>query len=183
MEVLRPSRIILPDHLMYNQSRASHFLRAVFCPAPEGSAIREGDRGIQHFLDPVFELFVRSRSRFSDCFYQPKISFWLERRSLVSHWWWDKVALAKSVNKLLLAASASEARLNVLTWYFMFGFGLTYVHFRATLCLQFSIGMGNYSSQTRINANCGYYSSHFLGHYWNQAWGPWPDLVTTKKHK
>ena len=42
-------------------------------------------------------------------------------------------ALAKSVNKLLLAASTSEGHLIVVTWYFMFAFGL--------ICLQFSIGM------------------------------------------
>ena len=34
--------------------------------------------------------------------------------------WWDKVASAKSVNKLLLAASVSKGRLIVVTWYFMF---------------------------------------------------------------
>ena len=49
------------------------------------------------------------------------------------------MALAKSVNKLLLAASASKAPLIVLTSYFMFAVGLIYVHFRANLCLQFSI--------------------------------------------
>ena len=59
----------------------------------------------------------------------------------LSHWWWDKVVSAKSVNKLLLAASASKARLIVVTWYFMFAFGLIYVRFRANLCLKFSIGM------------------------------------------
>ena len=42
------------------------------------------------------------------------------------------MALAKSVNKLLLAASASKGRLKiVVTWYFMFAFG--------QICLQFSI--------------------------------------------
>ena len=51
---------------------------------------------------------------------------WRGEASL-SHWWWDKVALAKSVNKLLLAASASKACFIVVTWYFMFAFGLTYV--------------------------------------------------------
>ena len=51
------------------------------------------------------------------------------------------MALAKSVNKLLLAASASKGRLIVVTWYFMFTFGLIYVYFRVNLCLQFSIGM------------------------------------------
>ena len=59
--------------------------------------------------------------------------------------------LAKSVNKLLLAASTSEAGLIVVTWYFMFTYGLIYVHFRANLCLQFNLewpGMGHYSSQT-----------------------------------
>ena len=50
--------------------------------------------------------------------------------TFVSHWWWDKVVLGKSVSKLLLAASASEARLIVVTWYFMFAFGLLYVHFQ-----------------------------------------------------
>ena len=40
------------------------------------------------------------------------------------------MALAKSVNKLLLAASASKARLIVVTWYFMFAFGLLYVRFQ-----------------------------------------------------
>ena len=40
------------------------------------------------------------------------------------------MVLAKSVNKLLLAASASEARLIVVTWYFMFVFGLLYVRFQ-----------------------------------------------------
>ena len=29
--------------------------------------------------------------------------------------------------------------------------------------------------------NFGYYSSHFLVHYWSQAWGPWPDMVATSK--
>ena len=38
------------------------------------------------------------------------------------------MALARSVSKLLLAASASKARLIVVTWYFMFAFGLLYVH-------------------------------------------------------
>ena len=40
------------------------------------------------------------------------------------------MALAKSVNKLLLAASASKARLVVVAWYFMFAFGLLYVRFQ-----------------------------------------------------
>ena len=40
------------------------------------------------------------------------------------------MALAKSVTKLLLAGSASKARLIVVTWYFMFAFGLLYVHFQ-----------------------------------------------------
>ena len=47
--------------------------------------------------------------------------------------WWDKVVLAKSVNKLLLAASTSQAHSIVVTWYF--------VRFRANLCLQFRIEM------------------------------------------
>ena len=51
------------------------------------------------------------------------------------------MVLAESVDKILSAASASEARLIVVTWYFMIAFGLLYVHFRANLCLQFSIGM------------------------------------------
>ena len=51
--------------------------------------------------------------------------------TVVSHWWWDKVALAKSVSKLLLAASTSKARLIVVTWYnFMFAFGLLHVCFQ-----------------------------------------------------
>ena len=37
------------------------------------------------------------------------------------------MALAKSVNKLLLAASVFKARLIVVTWYFMFTFRLIYV--------------------------------------------------------
>ena len=40
------------------------------------------------------------------------------------------MALAKSVSKLLLAASASKARLIIVTWYFMFAFGPLYVRFR-----------------------------------------------------
>ena len=40
------------------------------------------------------------------------------------------MALAKSVNKLLLPASASKARLIVVTWYFMFAFGLLYIRFQ-----------------------------------------------------
>ena len=51
----------------------------------------------------------------------------------MSHLWWNKAALAKSVNKLLLAASVSEAPLTVVTWYFMFAFGLIYVRFRTNL--------------------------------------------------
>ena len=50
--------------------------------------------------------------------------------TVVSHWWWDKVVLAKSVSKLLLAASTSKARLIAVTWYFMFAFGLLYVRFQ-----------------------------------------------------
>ena len=50
--------------------------------------------------------------------------------TVVSHWWWDKVALAKFVSKLLLAGSSSKTRLIVVTWYFMFAFGLLYVHFQ-----------------------------------------------------
>ena len=50
--------------------------------------------------------------------------------TVVSHWWWDKVAFAKSVSKLLLAASTSKARLIVVTWYIMFAFGLLYVRFQ-----------------------------------------------------
>ena len=50
--------------------------------------------------------------------------------TVVSHWWWDKVALPKSVSKLLLAASGSKARLIVVTWYFMFAFELLYVRFQ-----------------------------------------------------
>ena len=40
------------------------------------------------------------------------------------------MVLAKSVSKLLSAASVSKARLIVVTWYFMFAFGLLYVHFQ-----------------------------------------------------
>ena len=40
------------------------------------------------------------------------------------------MVLAKSVSKLLLAVSASKARLFVVTWYFMFTFGLLYVCFQ-----------------------------------------------------
>ena len=40
------------------------------------------------------------------------------------------MALAKSVSKLLLAASVSEACLIVVTWCFMFAFGLLYVRFQ-----------------------------------------------------
>ena len=40
------------------------------------------------------------------------------------------MVLAKSVTKLLLAASVSKARLIVFTWYFMFAFGLLYVRFQ-----------------------------------------------------
>ena len=40
------------------------------------------------------------------------------------------MVLAKSVSKLLLAASATKACLNVVTWYFMFAFGLLYVSFQ-----------------------------------------------------
>ena len=40
------------------------------------------------------------------------------------------MALTKSVSKLLLAASASKARLIVVTCYFMFAFGLLYVRFQ-----------------------------------------------------
>ena len=40
------------------------------------------------------------------------------------------MVLAKSVSKLLLAASTSKARLIVVTWYFMFAFGLLYVCFQ-----------------------------------------------------
>ena len=36
---------ILPDHPTYHQSRTCHFLRAVFCLAPEGSPLRESDGG------------------------------------------------------------------------------------------------------------------------------------------
>ena len=53
------------------------------------------------------------------------------------------MALAKSVNKLLLAASASKARLIVVTWYFMFAFGLLYVN---------GPRKGHYSSQIQISA-------------------------------
>ena len=45
-------------------------------------------------------------------------------------------------------------------------------------------GGSHYSRRSQINAagpNCDYYSNHFLGHYRNQAWGPWPDIVTTRK--
>ena len=68
----------------------------------------------------------------------------------VSHWWWDKVALAKSVDKLPLAESASKARLIVVAWYFMFAFRLLYVRFRANLCLQFSIGMAQGGAIIRV---------------------------------
>ena len=40
------------------------------------------------------------------------------------------MVLAKSVSKLLLAASASKTCLIVVTWYFMFAFGLLYVCFQ-----------------------------------------------------
>ena len=40
------------------------------------------------------------------------------------------MALGKSVSKLLLAASESKARLIVVTWYFMFTFGLLYFRFQ-----------------------------------------------------
>ena len=38
---------------------------------------------------------------------------------------WDQLALTKSVNKLLLAASASKGCFIVVTWYFMFAVELT----------------------------------------------------------
>ena len=61
------------------------------------------------------------------------------------------MVLAKSVDKLLLAASASKARLIVVTWYFMFAFGLLYVRFRANFCLQFySIGMAQGGAIIRV---------------------------------
>ena len=59
--------------------------------------------------------------------------------------------LAKSVNKLLLAESASKVHLIVVTWYFMFTFGLIYV---GSSALEWT-GMGHYTSQTRINAGEG----------------------------
>ena len=40
------------------------------------------------------------------------------------------MALAKSVNKLLLATIASKVRLIVVTRYFMFAFGPLYVRFQ-----------------------------------------------------
>ena len=40
------------------------------------------------------------------------------------------MVLAKSVSKLLLAGSASKACLIVVTWYFMFAFGLLYFCFQ-----------------------------------------------------
>ena len=75
------------------------------------------------------------------------------------------MALAKSVNKLLLAASASKARLIVVvTWYLMFTFGLIYV---CSSALKWP-NEGHYSSWTQINARgpkWDHYSSHVLGHY------------------
>ena len=58
------------------------------------------------------------------------------------------MALANSVNKLLLAASSSKARLIGLTSYFMFAFGLIFV---CSSALELP-GVGHYSNQTRINA-------------------------------
>ena len=60
------------------------------------------------------------------------------------------MALAKSIDKLLLAASASKACLIVVTLYFMFAFGLLYVRFQANLCLQFSIGMAQGGAIIRV---------------------------------
>ena len=40
------------------------------------------------------------------------------------------MALARSVSKLRLVASASKARLIVVTWYFMFALELLYVRFQ-----------------------------------------------------
>ena len=72
--------------------------------------------------------------------------FWLERQSLVTHWWWDKVALAKSVSKLLLAASASKARLIVVTCILCLLLGYFTFAFRN------GPRKGHYSSQIQINA-------------------------------
>ena len=57
------------------------------------------------------------------------------------------MALAKSVNKLLLAANASKARLTVVTWYFMFAFRLIFAVQHRN-----GPGRGHYSSRTQINA-------------------------------
>ena len=88
------------------------------------------------------------------------------------------MALAKSVSKLLLAASASKACLIVVTWHFMF----TFVGY-FTFAFRNGPSKGHYSSQTQINAGAkigppfdldsnkhrgpmwGHYSSHLLGHY------------------
>ena len=48
------------------------------------------------------------------------------RKSLVV----GQSGVSKSVSKLLLAASASKARSIVVTWYFMFAFGLLHVRFQ-----------------------------------------------------
>ena len=56
------------------------------------------------------------------------------------------MVLAKSVSKLLLTASASKAHLIVVTWYFMFAFGLLYVRFQEWSKEE------PYSSQIQINA-------------------------------
>ena len=69
--------------------------------------------------------------------------------------------LAKSVSKLLVAASMSKARLIVVTWYFMFAFGLLDVRlqewpgegplFESESNKHFLPKWGHYSNRTQTN--------------------------------
>ena len=88
------------------------------------------------------------------------------------------MALKNSVNKLPLAASASKARLIVVTWYFMFAFGLLYVRFQewpkkgplfeSDSNKRWGAKIGplfELDSNKRWGLKWGHYSSHLLGHY------------------
>ena len=91
------------------------------------------------------------------------------------------MVLVKSVNKLLLAASASKARSVVVTWYFMFVFGLIYGCSSAALEWPREGPLFESDSNKRQGSKLGHYSSRLLGHYLSQAGGPWTDMAPARK--
>ena len=89
---------------------------------------------------------------------QSMVVFLIGEASLVSYWWWDKVALANFCQQQACLKFTFKLLSHGILCL------LIYVYSSALEWAR----VGHYSRQTGINAgrrNCGYYSSHFLGQY------------------